>query len=164
MASGQWTLQFCSNKTALVSRLCLTLVCNELCNFIQPSFYKGILGEAPHVYRLILNTLISIPGDEAAKYVFHPHRIQNAMCYKRVSFIRPLCAGVTACLIITHSDEVWQGGAESHGAARTGVALSIYFSGTALITFRVLSDKILLIMGLFTERHDLSSTAASWWF
>jgi len=78
-----------------------------------------------------------------------------------VSFIRPVCAGITACLIITHSDEVWQGGAESQGAARTGVVLSMYFSGTALITFRVLLDKILLIMELFTERGDVSSTAAA---
>lgn len=78
-----------------------------------------------------------------------------------VSFIRPVCAGVTAYLIITHSDEVWQGGAESQGAARTGVALSMYFSSTTLITFRELLDKILLIMGLFTERHDVSCTDTS---
>jgi len=78
-----------------------------------------------------------------------------------VSFIRPVCAGVTACLIITHSDEVWQGGAESQGAARTGVALSMYFSGTALITFLVLLDTIQLIMGLFTERHDISCADTS---
>ena len=78
-----------------------------------------------------------------------------------VSFIRPVCAGFTACLIITHSDEVWQGGAESQGATRTGVALSMYFSRAAQITFRVLLDKILLIKGLFTERHEVSSTAAS---
>ena len=78
-----------------------------------------------------------------------------------VSFIRPLCAGVTACFIITHSDEVWEGGAESQGASRTGVASSMYFSGTAFVTSRVLLDKILLIMGLFTERHDVASTASA---
>jgi len=78
-----------------------------------------------------------------------------------VSFIRPVCAGVTVCLIITHSDEVWQGGAESLGAARTGVVFSMYFSGTGPITFSVLVDTILLIMGLFTQRHDLSCTDTS---
>jgi hypothetical protein len=81
--------------------------------------------------------------------------------YKRVSFIRPVCAGITACLIITHSDEVWQGGAESLGAARTGVVFSMYFSATAPISFRVLADTVLLNTGLLTERHNLSRTDTS---
>lgn len=71
----------CARELAFV----LSLVCNEVCNFIQLSSYKGILGEAPHVYCRILSTLISIPVDEAAKRVFHPRRIQNVMCHNRVS-------------------------------------------------------------------------------
>jgi hypothetical protein len=73
-----------------------------------------------------------------------------------VSFIRTVCAGVTGCLIITHSDEVWQGGAESQGAARTGVVFSMYLSCTALVTFRVLLDTFLLIARLFSEEPGLS--------
>lgn len=76
---------FCTHVCVAMCRTQPTLVCNEVCNFIHPSSYKGVLGEAPHVYSIILNTLISIPGDEAAKCVFHPRRIQNVKCHKRVS-------------------------------------------------------------------------------
>jgi hypothetical protein len=110
-----------------------TLVCNEVCNFIQLSSYKGILGEAPHVYCRIRSTLISIPVDEAAKRVFHPRRIQNVMCHNRVSQFH--YTGLSRRHSLLDNYTLWRGVGGREWLSPTGLhALGLRWVSTSAVT------------------------------
>jgi len=69
--------------------------CNKVSNFNELSSYKSIPRQVTHANSPILNTLISIPGDDVVKCVFAlvEYRMWCNIT-ELVSLIRSVCAGM----------------------------------------------------------------------